>query len=92
MSDDLDAIRVLTRPETIKAVGVSDMTWSRLEAAGDVPPKTRLSQNRVGYRVADIKTWLDARRETNPPESKDDNWQSLGDASKRVVDRIDPNK
>jgi predicted DNA-binding transcriptional regulator AlpA len=51
MSDDLDAIRVLTRPETLKAVGLSDATFTRLEAIGDVPPKTRLSQYRVGYRV-----------------------------------------
>jgi predicted DNA-binding transcriptional regulator AlpA len=61
--DDLDSVRVLTRPQTIETLGVSDKTWERLEAAGDTPPKTRLSTGRVGYRVSDIKAWLDKRRE-----------------------------
>ena len=61
---DLDLVRVLTRPETIKVVGVSEKTWERLEALGDIPTRTRLSQGRVGYRVVDIAAWLDARRET----------------------------
>jgi predicted DNA-binding transcriptional regulator AlpA len=64
MPEELDAIRVLNRSETIRMVGVSDRTWDRLEAAGDTPPKTRISQGRIGYRVADICAWLDRRRET----------------------------
>ena len=64
MADDLDAIRVLNRSDTIMMVGLSDRTWDRLEAAGDTPPKTRISQGRIGYRVSDLKEWLDRRRET----------------------------
>jgi predicted DNA-binding transcriptional regulator AlpA len=63
MANDLDIIRVLSRPETLKMVGLSDRTWDRLEARGETPPKTRISTNRVGYRVADIVRWLDQRRE-----------------------------
>jgi predicted DNA-binding transcriptional regulator AlpA len=63
MANDLDVIRVLSRPETLKMVGLSDRTWDRLEARGETPPKTRISTNRVGYRVADIVRWLDQRRE-----------------------------
>jgi predicted DNA-binding transcriptional regulator AlpA len=63
MDIDLDSIRVLSEPETIRALGVSDRTFDRLKAIGDVPQKTRLSQGRVGYRVCDIKEWLDGRRE-----------------------------
>jgi predicted DNA-binding transcriptional regulator AlpA len=55
-------IRVLSRSETIKTVGLSDRTWDRLEAAGDTPPKTRISQGRIGYGVCDVKEWLDRRR------------------------------
>ena len=62
MSTDLDAIRVLTKKQAQEVVGVSPRTWDRLEAIGDTPPKTRLSPNRIGYRVCDIKEWLDARR------------------------------
>jgi predicted DNA-binding transcriptional regulator AlpA len=63
MAEELDAIRVLNRSQTIRMVGLSDRTWDRLEAAGDTPPKTRISQGRIGYRVADIRKWLDGRRE-----------------------------
>jgi predicted DNA-binding transcriptional regulator AlpA len=64
VDDSLDLIRVLSEPETIRAVGLSDRTWDRLKSIGDTPPKTRLSEGRIGYRVSDIKTWLDNRRET----------------------------
>jgi len=63
MADGLDAIRVLSRSETLKMVGLSDRTWDRLEASGETPPKTRLSPNRIGYRASDIRRWLDARQE-----------------------------
>jgi predicted DNA-binding transcriptional regulator AlpA len=61
--DELDSVRVLSRPEAVKAVGGSIRTWERLEAAGDAPPKIRLSQGRVGYRLSDLKVWLESRRE-----------------------------
>lgn len=79
MDDDLKTIRVLTRPETVRAVGLCERTWERLEAAGDTPPKTRLSQGRIGYRVSDIEKWLDARRDGG-------SWQRLGNAAARVVE------
>jgi predicted DNA-binding transcriptional regulator AlpA len=62
MAESLDAIRVLSRSETIKTVGLSDRTWDRLEERGEGPPKTRISRRRVGYRVCDVKEWLDRRR------------------------------
>ena len=62
---DLESIRVLNRSETLKMVGLSDRTWDRLEAKGETPPKTRISQGRIGYRVSDIVKWLDDRRETS---------------------------
>jgi predicted DNA-binding transcriptional regulator AlpA len=64
MAENLDAILVLSRSETIRTVGLSDRTWDRLEAAGDTPLKTRISRGRIGYRVCDVKEWLDRRRET----------------------------
>jgi hypothetical protein len=56
MAEELDAIRVLNRSQTIRMVDLSDRTWDRLEAVGDTPPKTRISQGRIGYRVADIRS------------------------------------
>jgi predicted DNA-binding transcriptional regulator AlpA len=62
MSEDLDSVRVISRNDAIKLAGVSTRTWDRMEAAGMLPPKTRISERRIGYRVADLKAWLDARR------------------------------
>jgi len=61
--DDLDSVRVLKRADAIRACGLSDRTFERLEQLGDGPPKTRLSPGRIGYRVCDLKAWLDKRRE-----------------------------
>jgi predicted DNA-binding transcriptional regulator AlpA len=63
VEDSLDLIRVLSRREAAKAANLSERTWERLEAVGDVPTRTCLSQGRIGYRVSDIKKWLDQRRE-----------------------------
>jgi predicted DNA-binding transcriptional regulator AlpA len=60
VSDDL---KVYTKKETQKLLGLSDRTWDREEAHGRTPPKTRLSPNRIGYRASDIAAWLAARRE-----------------------------
>jgi predicted DNA-binding transcriptional regulator AlpA len=60
--DNFDSVRVLTKPETLKMLGLSGPTWHRLEQRGQTPPKTDLSPNRIGYRVIDIMNWLDARR------------------------------
>jgi predicted DNA-binding transcriptional regulator AlpA len=59
----LDELKVYTKRETQKLVGLSGRTWDRLEARGETPAKTRLSLNRIGYRASDIRQWLDARRE-----------------------------
>jgi predicted DNA-binding transcriptional regulator AlpA len=58
---DLEAIRVLGRDEVIAFLGISKMTFDRLEAKGGGPRRVRLSSRRIGYRVSDIKAWLDAR-------------------------------
>jgi predicted DNA-binding transcriptional regulator AlpA len=57
-----DLLRVLTRRQTQELLGLSEKTWERLDAVGDTPTKTQLSQGRVGYRVDHIKAWLDARQ------------------------------
>jgi predicted DNA-binding transcriptional regulator AlpA len=85
---DIEAIKVLNRRDAIKHLGVSERSFQRLEARGDGPPKTRLSKGRIGYRVSDIREWLDARREA--PSSRDmvDSWQPLGEAAKRATKHL----
>jgi len=58
---DLDALKVLTRPEVIALLGISKMTFDRIEAKGDGPPKVQLSPRRIGYRVSAVRAWLAGR-------------------------------
>jgi predicted DNA-binding transcriptional regulator AlpA len=62
LSDPKVLVTVLTKPQTQQVVGVSNETWHRLERRGETPPKTQLSDNRIGYRLIDVMKWLDARR------------------------------
>jgi predicted DNA-binding transcriptional regulator AlpA len=64
MSDTLDSVRVVDEATAIMLTGVSPRTWDRLRARGDTPPITKLSERRIGYRIVDLKAWLDARRVT----------------------------
>jgi predicted DNA-binding transcriptional regulator AlpA len=65
MSDAFDLVRVVDEPTAIMLAGISPRTWDRLRAKGDIPPITRLSERRIGFRLVDLKTWLDARRVTS---------------------------
>ena len=87
MSDEL---KVYTKKETQKLLGLSGRTWDRLEALGETPSKTRLSPNRIGYRVSDIAAWLDARREAPSDRDMVDNWKPIGEAAKAVAARVRP--
>jgi predicted DNA-binding transcriptional regulator AlpA len=61
-------VRVLDTSETVEVLGLSRRTWERLVSEGDVPPKTQLSEGRIGYRICDIAKWLDIRRIKETPE------------------------
>jgi predicted DNA-binding transcriptional regulator AlpA len=63
VSDELEGVRVLDKRTVLQIVGLSEDTFDRLEARGETPPITRLSERRKGYRLVDVKEWLDARRE-----------------------------
>ncbi len=67
VTNDIEAIKVLNRRDAIAQLAMSDRTFRRLEASGDAPPKTRLSEGRVGYRDCDMRDRLDARRERIAP-------------------------
>jgi predicted DNA-binding transcriptional regulator AlpA len=60
--DDVNSIRVLSEPELLRVLGLSDRTFDRMKQRGDAPPKTQLSVGRVGYRVCDVEEWLDKKR------------------------------
>jgi hypothetical protein len=66
MSDlqDLENVRVVDEPTAIRLVGVSPRTWDTLRARGEAPPHTQISRRRIGYRIVDLRAWLDSRRVT----------------------------
>lgn len=41
-------------------IGVSPATWHRMVAAGKTPAPVKLSAGCVRWRVADLRTWIDA--------------------------------
>ena len=89
MNDAIEAVKVLNRRDAIAQLGLSERTFQRLEATGDGPPKTRLSEGRVGYRVCDLAAWLDARREVQSArELINSNWKQVGAAASKIVERL----
>ncbi len=67
-----DDVRVLDEPTTAAAAGVSPATWIRMRQRGETPPCVQISKRRIGYRVSDLKAWLEARSRSSayptPPE------------------------
>lgn len=66
-TDNLAALRVLTKRETLQVTGLSEDTWDRMKGRGETPPETQLSERRFGYRFTDVKEWLDSRRVGQAP-------------------------
>lgn len=56
-------------PAVCEVTGLSKATIYRLVNAGEFPARVKLSPRCVGWRVADIDAWLEARR---APEGAED--------------------
>jgi predicted DNA-binding transcriptional regulator AlpA len=57
-----ESVLVVDEPTAVKLAGLSPRTWDRMRARGETPPITQLSERRIGYRIFDLRMWLDARR------------------------------
>ena len=53
---------ILSNSEFREMLGVSRATIHRLDQSGEGPPKIRLSERRVGRRLGDVRSWLQARQ------------------------------
>lgn len=60
-------LRVLTRDEAADMLGISRLGLDRLHMEGAGPARVRLSARRVGYRLSDLRAWLDSRIEHAAP-------------------------
>ena len=70
--DDFDSVRVVDKQTAIRLLGLTTSTFNRMRARGETPPHTQLSERRIGYRIFDIRKWLDARRCTTESNKQPD--------------------
>jgi predicted DNA-binding transcriptional regulator AlpA len=57
----LPEFAVVGREQAAVLLGVSLETLKRMEARGQGPKRVKVSQKRVGYRLSDLRTWIEAR-------------------------------
>jgi predicted DNA-binding transcriptional regulator AlpA len=55
--------RIITQEQAAEVCDLHQATLKRLRITGEGPPVIRLSQKRIGYRIRDLRAWLDARTE-----------------------------
>jgi predicted DNA-binding transcriptional regulator AlpA len=55
--------RIISEKEAAEACGISVATLRRTVAAGKGPSVIRLSERRIGYRLRDLRIWLDSNAE-----------------------------
>jgi len=70
-ADTLDDLRVIPESEAIHLANVSPASWSRMRQRGETPPLVRISRRRIGYRVSDLKKWIEARVEPSKYDPAD---------------------
>ena len=71
MDEATQGIRVVRREEVSAITGLARATIYKKVAEGTFPAPLRLGSRAVGWRLADIKAWLDApERRWNPTEAK----------------------
>lgn len=50
-----------SRRDAARYIGLSHSFLAQAAVRGDGPPFVKLSANRVGYRVADLDSWIESR-------------------------------
>ena len=65
------SIAVLRTPEAAKYIGlsISTLTKMRIRGGDDTPPFVKLGARSVGYCVADLDVWLEARRRASTSDT-----------------------
>ena len=59
--DEFKANRFVTEAGAAALLGVSHMTLRRMDLRGEGPPRLKLSDRMVRYRLADIEAWVEER-------------------------------
>ena len=70
-STRLDEFRLIRLPEVLHACGISRSALYEMIARGDFPRPVRIGSRSVGWRLRDIRTWIDERPPAaDPPRTK----------------------
>ena len=64
----LDDVRLMRRPEVEAVCGVSRSLLYDMVAKGTFPQPLLINARAVGWRVCDVREWLETRRRTDAPE------------------------
>ena len=59
--EHIDALRVVSEPTAAGILGISPDTLRRLSQRGQGPRRIKISERRIGYRLADVLAWLKQR-------------------------------
>ena len=62
LSPTIETRRVLDTQQAAMFVGLSVRAWERLRAAGETPSPVQLGIRKLGYVVADLIAWIEARK------------------------------
>ncbi|MGE3227862.1 MAG: helix-turn-helix transcriptional regulator [Hyphomicrobium sp.] len=60
--DRLRHLQIISKKELLKLVPYSDQHILRLEKAGKFPKRIDLGENRVGWHLVSIETWINSRQ------------------------------
>lgn len=55
-------LRIITKEELRRLVPYCDQHLGRLERAGKFPKRLKLGENRVGWLLCEVETWIGARK------------------------------
>ena len=63
-------MKILSRPEIMKLLGVSDVTLWRMTREGRFPKPIRIGTRRIGWPEEIVQAWIEERvEEANSPAS-----------------------
>jgi prophage regulatory protein len=73
---DLSHLRIITQRELRLLVPYTPQHILRLEKAGKFPRRIRLGQNRIGWLLTDIESWITSRRTHVPTTTESSHAQA----------------
>jgi prophage regulatory protein len=77
--------QIIRLAEVKARTGLSTSAIYEAVAASRFPRQLKISTKSVGWLASEIDAWIEDRR----VERDGENWQTLGDAAKRVIEKLE---